>query len=520
MKRLITWRTIILTDLHKYLVGTAAGIILCLLIWGGYSVFSGSRSEKAAFGSGLAQRAENTDSTGDMRPELLDNDSSSLLQDGIGELTADQQERLLSAQLANESLAKKYSGLPASETTAQPPTPAESNRLAGSFLESGDALALNRSIAERAAQNAGNQQADLQRMQVRDAIVQGKSAAQKNQLANALSSFENAGELMPDDRDFQAASYQDIAAALFLLSKTASDAQTAQTARDEAERYIKKSLTARNTTDARGLYANIMEEQRKTADAKRQQELLAQQEADDRIRQEEQAEQQKRQVVELIGQGKNAVERRLLSAAVLAFDRAAAAMPDIRQFAADSYQEMADAMLTISQRVPQSSDVSMALNKAETYIKQALAAQNSAAARNLYARILDARKEYTAAQERLAAQQKQQELAAEQARAEAQKKEREPLAQRKAEEQRKVQAEEAARKKADEQRKQQEESARKKADEQRKQQEQLAKARAAQQPAAPQKQQEQTAAQKRAEEHRKKKLPGRRRMNNANSKSS
>ncbi|MGP1444507.1 tetratricopeptide repeat protein [Treponema sp.] len=488
MKRLITWRTIILTDLHKYLVGTAAGIILCLLIWGGYSVFSGSRSEKAAFGSGLTQRAENTDSTDDMRPELLDNDSSSLLQDGIGELTADQQERLLSAQLANESLAKKYSGLPASETTAQPPTPAESNRLAGSFLESGDALALNRSIAERAAQNAGNQQADLQRMQVRDAIVQGKSAAQKNQLANALSSFENAGELMPDDRDFQAASYQDMAAALFLLSKTASDAQTAQTARDEAERYIKKSLTARNTTDARGLYANIMEEQRKTADAKRQQELLAQQEADDRIRQEEQAERQKRQVVELIGQGKNAVERRLLSAAVLAFDRAAAAMPDIRQFAADSYQEMADAMLTISQRVSQPSDVSMALNKAETYIKQALAAQNSAAARNLYARILDARKEYTAAQERLAAQQKQQELAAEQARAEAQKKEREQLAQRKTEEQRKVQAEEAARKKADEQRKQQE---------------QLAKARAAQQPAAQQKQQEQTAAQKRAEEQRK-----------------
>ena len=141
-----------------------------------------------------------------------------------------------------------------------------------------------------------------------------------------------------------------------------------------------------------------MEEQRKTADAKRQQELLAQQEADNRVRQEELAEQQKRQVVELIGQGKNAVERRLLSSAVLAFDRAAAAMPNIQQFSADSYQEMEDAMLTLSQRVSQPSDVPMALSKAETYIKQALAAQNSAAGRNLYARILDARKEYTAAQ--------------------------------------------------------------------------------------------------------------------------
>ena len=483
-----------MTDLHKYLIGTTAGIILCLLIWGGYSVLSGSKAEKNTFTGGTDQIAERMDGRGEGDAGVLGNADSRFSQDDTGELTAEQQERLLSAQLANESLTKKYGELPASETTSQPPVPADSNRLAGSFLEGGDALALNRSIAERAAQNAGNQQADLQRMQVRDAIVQGKSAAQKNQLENALAAFENASELMPDDRDFQAASYQDMAASLFLLSKTAQDAQRAQNARDEAERYIKKSLAARNTTDARGLYANIMEEQRKTADAKRQQELLAQQEADNRVRQEELAEQQKRQVVELIGQGKNAVERRLLSSAVLAFDRAAAAMPNIQQFSADSYQEMADAMLTLSQRVSQPSDVPMALSKAETYIKQALAAQNSAAARNLYARILDARKEYTAAQERLAAQQKQQEQAAAQARAEAQRKEQEQLAQRKAEEQRKVQ--EAA-------------AAQKKADEQLRQQEQLAKARAAQQSATQQKQREQAAvqaqaeAQRRAEEQRK-----------------
>ena len=38
---------------------------------------------------------------------------------------------------------------------------------------------------------------------------------------------------MPDDKDFEAASYQDIASSLFLLSKTAPDAQTAQTAYKE-----------------------------------------------------------------------------------------------------------------------------------------------------------------------------------------------------------------------------------------------------------------------------------------------
>lgn len=491
-----------MTDLHKYLIGTAAGVILCLLIWGGYSMFSGSRAEKNVFARGAAPAAAGMDGTGAGVPGVLGDADNLLLEENAGELTAEQQERLLSAQLANESLAKKYSGLPSSETTAQPPASADSsNRFAGSFMEGGDALALNRSIAERSAQDSGNQQADLKRMQTRDAIVQGKSAAQKNQLANTIAAFENASELMPDDRDFQAASYQDMAASLFLLSKTAQDAQIAQTARDEAERYIKKSLAARNNTDARGLYANIMEEQRKTADAKRQRDMLAQQEADDRARQEEQNERQKRQVVELIGQGKNAAERRQLSAAVLLFDRASAAMPDIQQFANDSYRDMAESMLTLANRVAQPSDVPTALDRAETYIKQALAVQNSTAGRNLYARILDARKEYTAAQERLAAQQRQQEQAAAQARADAQRKEQEQLAQKRAEEQRKTQEAAAAQKQIEDRRKQQEQVARAAA--QRKEQEQAAQKRAeeqrkAQAAAAQKKEAEQQIAQSQA----------------------
>ena len=43
MKHLTIRRTIILNDLHKYLIGTAAGIVLCLLIWGGYSLIFGRK---------------------------------------------------------------------------------------------------------------------------------------------------------------------------------------------------------------------------------------------------------------------------------------------------------------------------------------------------------------------------------------------------------------------------------------------------------------------------------------------
>ena len=469
-----------MNDLYKYLIGTAAGIVLCLLIWGGYSLLSGrgttnnvpiSRTELDGSAIGTASGRSS---------DILGNNGSFSLENDDAELTPEQQERLLAAQAANESLAKQYGGQDGNGAQNQQgfrneqTTAGTDSGYPGVF--GNDALALNRGTQERAAvQTTGNQKLEESRNRVRDYIVQGKSAAQKNQPANALAAFEQAGEAMPDDKDFEAASYQDIASSLFLLSKTVPNAQTAQTVRDEAERYIKKSLAVRDNADARELYSTIIAENRKAAETKRQETLLAQQQAADRARKEEQAEQQRRQVVELIGQGKNAVNRRQLNNAVSAFDKAAAAMPDNKQFASDSYSEMADAMLNLAQHLSNPNDVNTALNKAESYIKEALATQTSSNARNLYAKILDARKE----QERLA-----------QARAEAQRKQQEQAAQA------------AAQKKAEEQRKQQEQAAQaaaqKKAEEQRKQQEQAAQA-AAQKKAEEQQKQPKTAAHKQVE---------------------
>ena len=469
-----------MNDLYKYLIGTAAGIVLCLLIWGGYSLLSGrgttnnvpiSRTELDGSAMGTASGRSS---------DILGNNGSFSLENDDAELTPEQQERLLAAQAANESLAKQYGGQDGNGAQNQQgfrneqTTAGTDSGYPGVF--GNDALALNRGTQERAAvQTTENQKLEESRNRVRDYIVQGKSAAQKNQPANALAAFEQAGEVMPDDKDFEAASYQDIASSLFLLSKTVPNAQIAQTVRDEAERYIKKSLAVRDNADARELYSTIIAENRKAAETKRQETLLAQQQAADRARKEEQAEQQRRQVVELIGQGKNAVNRRQLNNAVSAFDKAAAAMPDNKQFASDSYSEMADAMLNLAQHLSNPNDVNTALNKAESYIKEALATQTSSNARNLYAKILDARRE----QERLA-----------QARAEAQRKQQEQAAQA------------AAQKKVEEQRKQQEQAAQaaaqKKAEEQRKQQEQAAQA-AAQKKAEEQQKQPKTAAHKQVE---------------------
>ena len=436
-----------MNDLHKYLIGTAAGVVLCLLIWGGYSLIFGGKEttngsisrtelENGAFGNSLGR---SSDILGNNDPFESENDGD--------ELTLEQQERLLAAQVANESLAKKYGAQDGSDTQNKQLFPDNQNTgtaYPGVFGD--DALALNRGVQEReTSRESGNRKLEEERNQVRDYIIQGKSAAQKNQLDNALTAFKRAEEAMPNDKDFEASSYHDMAASLLLLSKTTPDTQTAQTARDEAERYVKKSLAARNNTDTRELYGNIIAEHRKAAEAKQQQSLLAQQQAAERIRKEEQTERQRRQVVELIGQGKNAVNRQQLNGAVSAFDKAASAMPDNKQFASDSYTEMADAMLNLAQHTANPSDVHTSLDKAESYIKEALAVQNSSAARNLYAKILDARKE----QERLA-----------QAKADAQRKQQEQAAQA------------AAQKKAEEQRKEQERLAQAKADAQRKQQKQ------------------------------------------------
>ena len=487
-----------MNDLHKYLIGTAVGIVLCLLIWGGYSLIFSEKETNTKSISRTELDGGSLGTTSGRSSDILGNNDPFISENDSDELTQEQQERLLAAQAANESLTKRYGVQDGNDEQNRQSLSTESNRegetaYPGVFGD--DALALNRGTQEReTTRAAGNQKLEEERNRVRDYIVQGKSAAQKNQLTNALTAFEHADEAMPDDKDFEAASYHDMASSLFLLSKTAPDAQTAQTARDEAERYIKKSLAARNNTDARELYSNIIAEHQKAAEAKRQQSLLAQQQADERARSEERAEQQRRQVVELIGQGKNAVNKQQLNNAVSSFDKASALMPDNKQFASDSYMEMADAMLNLAQRLSNPNDVRTSLNKAENYIKEALAAQNSSGARNLYAKILDARKEQERlAQARAEAQRKQQEQAtkaAAQKKAEEQHKEQERLAQAKAEAQRKQQEQAtkaAAQKKAEEQRKEQERLAQAKAEAQRKQQEQAAQA----------------AAQKKAEEQRK-----------------
>jgi len=456
-----------LNDLHKYLIGTAAGIVLCLLIWGGYSLIFG---RKGTNNIPISKNELNGDAMGTSpgrSSDILGNNGVFVPENDNNELTQEQQERLLAAQAANESLTKKYDPQDGSNVQNQQSLSngqADGTGDAYQGVFGYDTLALNRGTQEQeAVREIGNQKLEEGRNKVRAHIVQGKNAAQKNQLGNALTAFERADEAMPDDKDFEASSYYDIASSLFLLSKTVPDVQTAQKARDEAERYIKKSLAARNNTDARELYSNIIAEHQKAAEAKRQQALLAQQQAAERARKEDQAQQQRRQVVELIGQGKNAVNKRQLNNAVSSFDKAAASMPDHKQFASDSYAEMADAMLNLAQRLSDPNDVQISLNKAENYIKAALAAQNSSGARNLYAKILDARKEQERlAQARAEAQRKQQGQAAQaaaQKKAEEQRKEQERLAQARAEAQRKQQeqaAQAAAQKKAEEQRKEQE----------------------------------------------------------------
>ena len=471
-----------MNDLHKYLIGTAAGIVLCLLIWGGYSLIFG---RKGTNNIPISKNELNGDAMGTSpgrSSDILGNNGVFVPENDNNELTQEQQERLLAAQAANESLTKKYDPQDGSNVQNQQSLSngqADGTGDAYQGVFGYDTLALNRGTQEQeAVREIGNQKLEEGRNKVRAHIVQGKNAAQKNQLGNALTAFERADEAMPDDKDFEASSYYDIASSLFLLSKTVPDVQTAQKARDEAERYIKKSLAARNNTDARELYSNIIAEHQKAAEAKRQQALLAQQQAAERARKEDQAQQQRRQVVELIGQGKNAVNKRQLNNAVSSFDKAAASMPDHKQFASDSYAEMADAMLNLAQRLSDPNDVQTSLNKAENYIKAALAAQNSSGARNLYAKILDARKEQERlAQARAEAQRKQQEQAAQaaaQKKAEEQRKEQERLAQARAEAQRKQQeqaAQAAAQKKAEEQRKEQERLAQARAEAQRKQQE-------------------------------------------------
>ena len=198
-----------MNDLHKYLIGTAAGVVLCLLIWGGYSLIFGGKGTNNV---PISKNERNGDAIGTasgQSSDILGNNESFISENGSDELTPEQQERLFAAQAANESLAKQYGGQDGSNDGT-------GNTYPGVFGD--DALALNRGIQEQETERvAGNQKLEEERNKVRGYIVHGKSAAQKNQLGNAITDFEYADKAMPDDKDFEAASYYDIASSLFLL---------------------------------------------------------------------------------------------------------------------------------------------------------------------------------------------------------------------------------------------------------------------------------------------------------------
>ena len=445
-----------MNDLNKYLIGTAAGILLCLLIGGGYYLLLGRPAkESAALAERLQQNGSYTAPSHGSAEDIfgITDDSGRLLGNGDADLTPEQEAQLLAAQAANANLANRYG------ETSTPPTPAHP---AGTGLgDSGspvlstdfdsDALAsigfntpergLNSVEEHRKAQDEQRRQA------VQDFIAQGKSAAQQNQIGAALAAFDEASKTMPDDKPFEASSYREMADTLLSAAQTAVSEEAAQNARDGAETYIKKSLAAQSTPESRSLYANIIDEQRKADNQRKQQALLARQQAAEQEETGKRTDKQRRQVVDLIGQGKNAAQKRQLNNAVSAFDRASDAMPNNdTAFASSSYTDMADEMYRLSQRVSDADDVQTSLDTAERYIRRSLAAQNTPDARSLYTKIADARKQ--ADDKRIAQAQA----------AERQRQEQEQLAKRQAEE-RKRQQEEQARQQAQRQAEQQQQLA-------------------------------------------------------------
>ena len=360
-----------MNDLNKYLIGTAAGILLCLLIGGGYYLLLGRPAkESAALAERLQQNGSYTAPSHGSAEDIfgITDDSGRLLGNGDADLTPEQEAQLLAAQAANENLANRYG------ETSTPPTPAHP---AGTGLgDSGspvlstdfdsDALAsIGFNTPERGLNSVEEHrkaQDEQRRQDVQNFIAQGKSAAQRNQIDAALAAFDEASKVMPDDKPFEASSYREMADTLLSAAQTAVSEEAAQNARDGAETYIKKSLAAQSTPESRSLYANIIDEQQKADNQRKQQALLARQQAAEQEETGKRTDRQRRQVVDLIGQGKNAAQKRQLNNAVSAFDRASDAMPNNdTAFASSSYTDMADEMYRLSQRVSDADDVQTSL---------------------------------------------------------------------------------------------------------------------------------------------------------------
>ena len=411
--------------------------------------------ESAAVTQRLQQNGSSTEPSHGNAEDIfgITDDSGRLSESGDTDLTPEQQARLLAAQAANENLANRYG------ETGTPPVPANATGTglgnAGSPVLStdfdSDALAsIGFNTPERGLNSFEEQrraQEEQRHKDVQDFIEQGKSAAQRNQIGAALAAFDEASKVMPNDKPFEAASYREMADTLLSASQNTTDEEAAQNARDGAETYIKKSLAAQSTPESRSLYTNIIDEQQKADNQRKQQALLARRQTAEQEEADKRTDRQRRQVVELIGQGKNAAQKRQLNNAVSAFDRASDAMPNNdTAFASSSYTDMADEMYRLSQRVSDADDVQTSLDTAERYIRRSLAAQNTPDARSLYTKIADARKQ--ADDKRIAQAQA----------AERQRQEQEQLAKRQAEE-RKRQQEEQARQQAQRQAEQQQQLA-------------------------------------------------------------
>ncbi len=340
-----------MSDLRKYIIGTIAGILVCLLCVGGYYFFTGTADNDA-----LALNRHDGNASGlESGTEVHD----PFAEDGSG-LTPEQQARLSAAYQANQSLEQQKNG----------------NN--SDFGHSADKSGLTAN---------GNEQ----RQKVRRLIVKGKNAARKKAVNDAFESFDAASDAMPDEKPFASDSYYEMADSSFHLSKNIYDESHINTSLNKAESYIKKSLAAENTEKGRALYAEIVKAQKEIENYAAQQKLRAQQEKRQESR-ESARNQRKEKVRDAIARGKKSAREKQTDSALFHFNTADNAMPDEKAFAVDAYTDMAQEMFRLSQNLYDEQDKQKALDKAEEYAKKALAAQNTPDTRNLYADIIEAQK--------------------------------------------------------------------------------------------------------------------------------
>lgn len=408
-----------MSDLHKYIIGSAGGVLLCLCCIGGYYFFFDGRLSKAE-----RQRTANSAET----PQ--DGESAIAYRDTFQygaqnpaqrsntpeQLTSEQEARLSAARSANASLSKQGTD---TEEAAAYPNNAEAAEQARKLIASPADFAKQSPYAtsdqEKLSNNGKvivkNEHAlEKQRQHVYDLITQGKNAGQKKQLNNTIGFFDEAAALLQeDDKAFAAATYADMTDSLLALSKTLENDYNAKAARDKAEVYIRKSLAAESSTKARELYAELIEAQQEAARRKKQQDIIARQKMLEKNNQENQAAQQRSRIDDLIADGKDAALKKQTGSVLITFDQADYDMPDDQPFAAASYTAMSDVLYKLFTSLSDPEEKNKILNKAEDYIKKALAAQNTADGRALYAAIINEQKQVEDRKKR-AEEQKQQEL--------------------------------------------------------------------------------------------------------------